>query len=223
MSSATRQNQINKVSGRQSIKWPVNAIRAVTFVVPLLVLAIVAYQPWFDPKMVFLDPLVAAEIANECCSVSFGFMSQLGIMVWISTAAICLFSGIVLMLVGSERRIFQFALTAGFLTGWLAIDDAFMLHEKVLPALGISQNVVLFSYIVLAVLYVATSWRLILENDFVLLMVGGTGFAVSIAIDIILHTPIWIHLEDSAKFFGICCWASFHITTLARIQLDPPA
>lgn len=223
MPSATQQNQTDKVSDPRTVKWPVNTIRAVTFFVPALILAIVAYQPWFDPKLVFLDPLVAAEIASECCSVSFGFMSQLGIMVWISTAAICLFCGIVLMLAGSRRRTFLFALTAGFLTGWLAIDDAFMLHEKVLPALGISQNAVLLTYILLAALYVATSWRLILENDFILLMVGGAGFAVSIAIDIILHTPLWIHLEDSAKFFGICCWASFHITTLARVQLNHTA
>lgn len=211
---------IDKISDPSMFRsnWPLNTIRLVTIIPSLIILVIVLFQPWVDPKLMFFDPLVAAEVADECCSVAFGFMSQLGIMIWIATASICLFSGILMIFDETLKKFSSFALSAGILTGWLAIDDAFLLHEKVFPILGVSQNVVLSSYILLTLIYLAMSWRIIINSDYLLLILGGIGFTVSLLIDIVLHTPIWVYLEDSGKFFGICCWAAFHISTLARLQ-----
>lgn len=198
-------------------------IHVITYAIPTLILTIVAIQPWEDPKFMFLDVIVAAEVAPECCSVAYGFMSQLGILMWICTATACLFAGVLMLINGLPKNLAIFAISAGLLAGWLGIDDAFLLHEKVLPKFGVPQTVVLMTYVVLTLAYIAASWRILLKSDFLILAAGAAAFAISLAIDIVLHTPDWVHLEDSAKFFGIFCWMSFHIATLLKmLSTFPP-
>ena len=92
-----------------------------------------------------------------------------------------------------------------------------------MPSFGIPQNAVLASYVVLAAIYVLASWRLILRSDYIILLVGGAALALSIAVDTVFHSlvPSLVYLEDSAKFFGICCWSAFHISTLLGLLIDP--
>ncbi|MCF6320792.1 MAG: hypothetical protein L3J32_03380 [Rhizobiaceae bacterium] len=200
-------------------------IRLVTILLPGIFLAIILLQPWAEPKWMFLDTLTAAQLSGECCSTYYGFVSTVGIMLWVATAAVCLFCAVILFANKQSQGLLLFALTAGLLTGWLALDDAFLLHENVLPSLGVPQNVVLGIYVVLTLAYIGTSWRVIVDNDYWLLVLGAGAFAASLAIDTILKSldPILVELEDSAKFIGIFCWASFHITTLAKtlINSDP--
>ncbi len=191
-------------------------VRVFTFSLPLLFLAVVLLQPWVEPKWMFLDTVTAAQYSGDCCHVYYGFISNLGIMIWTATGAVCLFVAALFGLVIKNRPMAWFALSAGVLTGWLALDDMFLLHEIVMPSLGIHQNAVLASYAVLALLYVFASWRVIMNADFWILFVGGGTLVVSIFIDTVFHSlaPVLVYAEDSAKFFGIFCWASFHITTL---------
>ncbi len=136
-------------------------------------------------------------------------------MLWSATAAVCLFAGCVFARMNA-RALMWFALSAGLLNGWLALDDAFLLHENVLPYFGIPQNLVLATYVALALAYAAASWRIILAADYVILLVAGVAVAVSLLVDTVFSSlvPSLVYIEDSAKFFGIFSWASFHITTL---------
>ncbi len=191
-------------------------VRLLTFIAPLLLLGAVLLQPWAEPKWMFLDPLTAAQLSGECCSTYFGFVSNLGIMIWSSTAAVCLFSAALFALLKADRALTWFALSSGILTGWLALDDTFLVHETVMPSLGVPQNAVIAAYAALALLYIASSWRVILASDFWILLIGGLALVVSIVVDTAFHSlnPSLVYIEDSAKFFGIFCWASFHITSL---------
>jgi len=190
-------------------------IRAITFTVPAIFLAIILLQPWAEPKWMFLDTVTAARFSENCCSTSYGFISNLGIMLWSATAAVCLFSAGVFARINA-RALMWFALSAGLLNGWLALDDAFLLHENVLPYFGIPQNLVLATYVALALAYAAASWRIILASDYVILLVAGTAVAMSLLVDTVFSSlaPSLVYIEDSAKFFGIFSWASFHMTTL---------
>lgn len=109
-----------------------------------------------------------------------------------------------------------FSLAAGLLTGWLAIDDLFMMHEIVLPAFGVPQGVVVGSIAVLALAYVVASWRIILTSDYWILLAGGIALVASIMIDQVYHSPLpaLVYAEDGAKFFGIFCWGTYHIITV---------
>ncbi len=208
----------SKISGARA--W----IRAFTFMSPLLFLAAVLLQPWAEPKWMFLDPLTAAELSGDCCHTYYGFVSQAGVMLWSATSAVCLFAAAVFALHRRTAGLIAFAASAGILTGWLALDDTFLVHEVVFPSFGIPQNAVLAGYAALGILYALASWRMILKSDYLILLAGGGALALSMAVDSFFHSlvPQLVYLEDSAKFFGIFCWAAFHITAMAE-QLSPPA
>ena len=106
----------------------------------------------------FLDPLTAAELSGDCCHSYYGFVSTAGIILWAATAAVSLFSATLLFLKGAAGRVTMFPLLAGMLTAWIALDDAFMLHETVFPAFGVPQNGVIAFYVLLALAYFLTNW-----------------------------------------------------------------
>lgn len=205
--------------------WPTNAIRVVSVVLPSLFLAAILMQPVADPKLMFLDALAAAEYADYCCRPYYGFVSTVGIMLWVATAAVCLFSAIAFVLARRARPVVLFAGAAGLLSGWLALDDAFLLHEVVLPHFGVAQNLVLAANALFAMAYVGASLRLIWTVDKWLLLLACGALATSMGVDVVFHSldPVLVYVEDSAKFFGIFCWASFHVTTMARLFLAPSA
>ncbi|MDJ0612932.1 MAG: hypothetical protein QNJ29_04595 [Rhizobiaceae bacterium] len=194
-------------------------IRIVTFILPTLFLAAVVFQPWVDPKWMFLDPLTAAELSGDCCHSHYGFVSTAGILLWAATAAIGLFVAAVLFLTQAKVQTILFPLFCGLLTGWIGLDDAFLLHETVLPSFGVPQNLVISIYLILGCSYAALNIRQILRRDFWILAMGATALAISIAVDVVFHSlnPMLVLLEDSAKFFGIFCWTSFHITSFVSL------
>ncbi|MCV6602330.1 MAG: hypothetical protein OIF54_12385 [Cohaesibacter sp.] len=182
----------------------------------VLYLAAIFLQPWAEPKWMFLDSLAAAEYAPTCCSVYYGFVSNTGILLWVITATTCLFSALLLFATKQNKALMKLALTGGLLTGWIALDDLFLLHERAFPNLGVPQLLVICLYAGLAIAYVLANWRFIWRQDWWLLFLGGGGLAFSIFIDIVFHSldDLLIYIEDSAKFFGIACWTLFHLLTL---------
>ncbi len=224
MQSSQYPDYFSKKLSSENISYKVLIwIRLITFILPLILLSAVVFQPWVEPKWMFLDPLTAAELSEDCCHSYYGFVSNLGNIIWSATAAICIFAAVLMYLSGNSRQYLMFALSAGLLTGLLALDDTFMLHEVILPSFGIPQNVVLASYAIFALLHVFSSWRVIMSNDYWILLIGGGALFTSVFIDVVFHSlaPIIVYLEDSAKFFGIFCWASFHIVTLISYLTNP--
>lgn len=192
----------------------VNSLALVlTFLFPILLLSAVFLQPIAEPKWMFLDTLAAAEMAPMCCHVYYGLISNTGLILWIGASAVCLLVGLAFLSHAGSDSFTRFALSAGALSGWIALDDMFLVHEKVMPALGVPQTLVVLSYVGLALLYVATSWRFVLRHHWWLLFLGGGALGVSVFVDLVFHSvaPVFVYLEDSAKFFGIVCWCSFHV------------
>lgn len=199
--------------------------RWVALVVPALFVTALFVQPYVEPRWLFLDTITSIELSGKCCHVYFGMVSNLGIMLWTGGAAICLFAALVLMArqdaVSRDRA--MFALVAGLFTGWLALDDAFLVHEKVFPALGLPQGAVLLTYAVLAILFAVYARRVVFQVDLVLFVFAIGFLAASVLIDH-FHAGLTNHaiiLEDGAKFIGICCWATFHAAAMARFLGDP--
>ncbi|MEM6711876.1 MAG: hypothetical protein AAF590_06290 [Pseudomonadota bacterium] len=199
-------------------KWPTRALVSVGLLLPLALITVTIIQPFTDPRWLYFDPLTAAEMAPECCRVYFGFMSMLGIKMWTMTAAVCLFSALMLFLTNLSPALMRFATFAGLLTGWLALDDAFLIHENILPALGVPQNAVLVTYGLLGLGYLWMARRYLKSIEGVFFLGAGMGFVVSVAIDVIIHSVETnaIVAEDGAKFFGIWCWMIFNGAVLAR-------
>lgn len=199
-------------------------VALLVILLPTILLSVVILQPFVAPKWMFFDMLTAAEFSDDCCHIYYGFVSNLGIFLWVATSAIALFATYLLWRFGASRGHVTFALSAALLSGWLGLDDAFLLHEVAFPELGVPQTLVLMAYVALGGLYALLSWRVIWSSEFWILFLAGVGVASSLGIDLILHSidDTIIIIEDSAKFFGIFAWFSYHALTLGLMLTPQP-
>lgn len=190
--------------------------------VPVAVCLAAYFQPFVPPRLLFLDPLIAAMEADACCKTYLGIVSTIGILLWVATAAVCVFAALMLHAQGANRRLWEFAAMAGLLTAWLALDDAFLVHENIAPKLGIPQTAVLLFIAVFAMAYVAKCWRVIVSLDAAMFGLAVGFLAASVGIDVVHVSTSDLHFlaEDGAKFAGIVCWSCFHLSAMKRL-CDP--
>ena len=185
-------------------------------------LAVVWLQPWFDYQLMFYDTLVAAAMAEVCCPTWYGSISMLGILVWTSAAAICFVGAAALSLFNASKTSILFCISAGTLTLILALDDAYMLHEAVLPKLGVPQTAVLGGLAAITASYLIGFRSSIMRHSTWTLIVGLIAFAVSVLVDVFVEssTPMKSFVEDGSKFIGIAAWLVFHSFAVLEEILD---
>ncbi len=207
-----------QVAQQRAAQWfdATTAIIWVLALVPATLLILgAAFQPWTDPADLFRDPLAVAELKGAaCCKVYDGAISSLGIIGWMAPAAISLFvAGVLSSMAHKPKGSVPFFVYAGLFTAFLGIDDLFLVHENVLPAFGVSEPVTYGAYALIGMGYLATSWRLILTQRFMLFGGAIALLATSVLIDRFLHTDdLWrLITEDGAKFVGISMWLVFHL------------
>ena len=141
-----------------------------------------------------------------------GFLSQVGVIIWSAAASICFFCGKLVWRSRADRELKRFLAVSGAFTLWLALDDMFLLHETVFPLVGIPQNVVLGSYVVLTLAYLFAFRRTILETNFLLLAVSLSFFAVSVVLDVLKPFKYSLtFFEEGAKLIGIVAWTVYFI------------
>ncbi len=177
----------------------------------LLGIGIVSRLKRIPLRNIFSDP---ASIINF--HPFLGFMSNLGILIWAATAAICFYSAALVRNKGGSREFSSFFQFAGLLTTVLMLDDLFLFHDWLAPkVLHIPQIIVLIAYGVTTLLFLTKFRELILRTDFVLLGSACVFFAMSVVIDQWLDEimPMEHLFEDGSKFLGILGWLCYFIRT----------
>ena len=190
---------------------------------PLVFMVALVAQPWLDPALLLRDPLAVAELnLTTCCKVYYGAVSNMGVMLWVSGAAVCLFAAAVVSAARHLTGAVVFLVAGGLLTGFLAVDDLFLVHENVLPAFGVPELVTYGGYAVLGLVYLAVSWREILRHNIVLLALAVALLGTSVVVDWFFHSdhPMRIVVEDGAKLGGITAWVGFHLFAAWKILCD---
>lgn len=164
-----------------------------------------------------------------------GFMSQLGIVVWSAAAGVCLLSALAIRGRGARGGPgFGLFFSAGVLSLLLAIDDAIMIHEDMLPPLGVPEEATMGLYMLLLAAILLRYARVLLAHSAVLLAVALGAFAASVVVDLnLLFSLAWdrhILLENSLKFLGIVAWAAYFtrlgaeaLGTAAQVESAAPA
>ena len=192
------------------------ALHILAFAPATALLFVVAIQPFVPVDELMKDMLTVAEFSDDCCHAYYGFVSNLGIVVWIAAAAICLFAGAVLFSDSGLSRQAIFCLSAGLVTGWLAIDDLFLVHEAVLQKLGVPQPVTYGAYAVMVLAYLWFNRWEILAHRFSVLAVAAFFMATSVLVDVLIHVegPVMVMIEDGTKLLGMCGWAVFHVVAV---------
>lgn len=196
---------------------PQSAFTETVFALLILALAalgvlVSALQPWIDPRWLYLDAQAVGEARGTCCSVYDGAISNLGIMLWAGTAAVAVFTVMMKLGLKQDCRLEALAFAT---SAMLLIDDAFLVHEIVLPTFGVPQPLVIGVIGALSLIYLYAARRRILRSPHAwLLYLGLALFAVSIGIDQVFYsTAAWmVVLEDGPKFIGIVCWFLFHLS-----------
>lgn len=191
------------------------------FLLPALVLGLVILQPWFEARWMFMDVLTAARESPDCCHATYGMMSQAGLLLWSATAATALFGAFLLRVQAAPTSHQALLLYAGLLTGWLLLDDAYLLHESILPGLGVPQILIQLAYAAAALVYLWLNRTLIRQAEWPILLAAGASMAASIGLDLVVESrsDAAVIIEDALKFYGFVLWTVFHITTCAGLVL----
>lgn len=143
-----------------------------------------------------------------------GFISNIGMLFWSFTAAVCLFSSVI----HKQKRnqvTSLFLLCSGLLTLLLLIDDMFMLHDSFFPNfLKIPEKLVYLGYLVLVLGYLMKFKDEILKYEYAILFIAFFFFALSVMSDMLLPQQGFEFLvEDGFKLFGIVTWFIFFSRT----------
>lgn len=151
-----------------------------------------------------------------------GSISQMGALLWSSTTTVCFFAFFSLRNMNTSRKeSLNFLLFSGLLTGYLMLDDTFMLHDEIIPdylkIIPEEAVILLLGAAVVAFLYF--NWKEIMRSEYALLFLALGLFGISVFIDAIptgwyenyyFIEKIEHLLEDGAKFAAIVTWLTFY-------------
>jgi hypothetical protein len=147
-----------------------------------------------------------------------GFISNIGIWLWVSSTAICFFT----ILTSDDRLTAQrkeLLFLAGTLSFLLAIDDFFLIHDRY-----INQNLCYLTYCVFALLLLWRHYETIFAIEGLAFLLAGSFLGLSIFTDLVQsHIPIHYSyvqiVEEGFKFLGGATWLYFN----ARVSSFRPA
>jgi hypothetical protein len=150
-------------------------------------------------------------------SAYVGVISHVGVLLaWGAAAAALLAGAFVARARGRPDALPLFAVGAA--TGYLALDDLFLLHENVYPELGIRQEVVLVAYGLAAIAFLWWYRELFRAHEWPLLALAVVLLGASLALDLRLGDVHW--LEDGLKLVGLALWAAYVVRLGSRMLAD---
>ena len=161
-----------------------------------------------------LEPLEQSSQPKPLFPFYVGLVSNFGVLLWCTTAAVCFFTYMVLQ---SQKRLkaASFFLWSAGISTVLLFDDLFLIHEEVMPFyLGISEKKVFAGYGLLILGYLLRWWKQIRHTDYLLLAIAFACFGLSILVDLFAKYGLKsLFLEDSFKLTGIVSWSAYYLRT----------
>lgn len=154
--------------------------------VVLLSLIFLAFALWgmsfpgVDDYQLFSDPVDV--LAGK---PYIGIFSQIGLLLWAACAAIGFFSAALMKGQADKKAYRRYMMACGILCSWMAIDDAFLLHEYTPDYFAIEEAVVLGLYILIAFIFYMAFYRTILKTPFIFLGLTVTFLAFSMVSDFV--------------------------------------
>jgi len=179
--------------------------------VPLLVLLIAATTSIDIIPTLMSDPTHTLDV-----SPLTGFVSSLGVFVWIAVTAICTFSSRLLHARG-ETESSRFLAIGAAITAYVAFDDYFRVHEFILPSIGVAEKYVYLTLGTGVVVYLYLYRALVLLGPVINLALALLLLGLSVVIDTIHErmphwSDAWLAFgEDSCKWMGLIFWAGYFI------------
>lgn len=152
---------------------------------------------------------VLRDPAQQSGQSSFlGFLSNIGVWLWVSSAAICFFASWASEVATRDNRR-ELLFLAGTLSIMLAVDDFFMIHDRY-----IGQKICYLTYAICALSLLFRHYRKIIEIEGFAFLFAGFLLALSILTDLIqgrIPMPYsYVQIfEEGFKFVGASIWLYF--------------
>ncbi len=166
--------------------------------------------------------LLTADAAALNASPVAGVLSNAGIIVWASGAAVAIFGAWVLPAPAS-----RYFWGIGLLTAFLVVDDTYMLHDWWLPEIGVSETIALAMIGLGVAGFMLHQRERIGRSPWLILAIAVAGLTVMIVLDLLEHSvaiPMHHLWEEGAKFVGIMNWSAYLVALTAEgIRESSPA
>lgn len=137
-----------------------------------------------------------------------GFVSNIGVWLWVSSTAICFFSAITggVEMKGGQRELL---FLVGLFSAILAVDDFFMIHDRY-----VNEKFCYLAYAACAGVLLLRHYKVIIETEGFAFLLAGFLLALSILTDLTQnHLPLcYSHVqifEEGFKFIGGATWLYF--------------
>jgi uncharacterized membrane protein len=193
---------------------------AVPLSMALIVILLTMAQSTLTYREIFNDPADTIHF-----NPFMGLVSMLGLFGWAAAAGIALLTYTVVR--SRETALMRrFFLAAGLFTVLLLADDAFMLHEEILPhGIGIRERYIKVGYLAIAAAFGLGFFKVLIRNNFSLLALVAIFFAASFLFDnpaTLKAVGLWesdfvLYIaEDGSKFIGITLWLTYLAKTAAE-------
>lgn len=135
-----------------------------------------------------------------------GSFSQLGNMFWFIAAGISFFTFFI-----SKGKYKKFLLFSAIFSLLLGMDDLFLIHDGLLPAIGLNENVMYFIYGIFTICYFSAFHKNILKTPFIILLMAFGFLGLSVISDLFKISGVNPFLfEDGFKMMGIISWMVYH-------------
>jgi hypothetical protein len=191
--------------------WPPRSTGfLVAFALAPLVLAFLSTLAPVHPEFLFSDPAGMTGLPPYA-----GLFSFAGILAWWSAATAC----VLVASVAPRSRHSAMLACAGMLSAMLALDDLFMIHERVAPWFGVPENLVMGGYAVAGAAYLYGFRDLHRRLDWPLLLAALGLLGFSVGFDVVSGYSVpGLVIEEGTKFAGVVAWSAYHLLA-ARICL----
>ena len=200
--------------GRQlKLIWPIMLAIAIVSAVLMVVVFAIARLKGIDPDVLTRDTAATAGVPYY-----IGFLSDIGILLWGGTTAVCFFAAAAVTGGSGSRRLSAFLLASGAICLVLGLDDTFQLHNELPQLAGVPEASVFVAYAVIAGVDAWLFLSTIRKTEYALLVIAVAFFAVSVLLEAAV-TPYY--LQDGAKLVGqICLFVYFFRTGVSAAR--PP-
>jgi hypothetical protein len=187
----------------------------IIYIPVILLLIALSLQPIMPVSYLTRDPQAIAGVPFYT-----GLLSNVGVLLWCTTSAICFFTFSVFKKIQANFKMRSFVLYSGLLTLMLLIDDLWMVHEEVAPNyLQIPEKLVYLFYFGAFCLYFSKFFKVIFKTEFLPLILAFVWFGLSILVDKSeglnlaagFNHEILYTIEDSFKLLGIVSWCVYFV------------
>lgn len=154
----------------------------------------------------------------------YGMLSNLGVLGWCVSAAVCFFAAAFLRASAPGSLARSFLVWSGTLSACVMVDDLFLVHDAVGPHhLGIPEEAFYLFYAIFLGAYLLRFRSFLLSRTpYQVLATAFALLAISVLMDMDL-LPGGTDVEDVAKFLGIGAFVHYYVWTAGRLQSSPAA